>query len=97
MLDANDNAPVFKPSFYHGSIKEGSQSGIRVTQVTATDQDTASVQLPIVYRLGTDAGDMFVIDKTTGVVTTGQFQFSRLLVKPYLALLISAVDPILRT
>eukprot|EP00794_Sanderia_malayensis_P018890 gene18890-20792_t len=77
VLDANDNAPKFLKPVYTGSIDEGSKSGVLVTTVSAVDKDTIGVQEPIKYKLGKDAGDMFVIDSTTGVITTGSKEFDR--------------------
>ncbi len=72
VLDANDNAPQCLKSVYLGSIFENAASGTSVTGVSAVDKDTAAVQNPIKYLLGKDAGNMFKIDSTTGVITTGK-------------------------
>ncbi|XP_062250297.1 protocadherin gamma-A11-like isoform X22 [Platichthys flesus] len=80
VLDANDNAPVFKQSVYKASIQENAAVGTVVVRVTATDADhgsngkiTYSISGMLDYARG-----MFEINKATGeVILIGKVDFEK--------------------
>ncbi|XP_068725251.1 protocadherin-like protein isoform X1 [Montipora capricornis] len=68
--DVNDNPPVFGNKRYETSVKEDSEIGQTVLQVSATDKDTGSNAL-ITYsfeKLNTH----FSISSVTGIITTNR-------------------------
>ncbi|KAM6942663.1 protocadherin-20 [Xenentodon cancila] len=68
VLDDNDNAPVFQQPMVEISIEENNPPNIFLTQLQATDQDSES-RGEVIYLLGGDAPDIFVVDRVTGVLT----------------------------
>ena len=69
VVDVNDNAPVFETPVYVASISESSSVGSSVIVVTARDVDSAANSV-IQYELQSDPTNWFVIDKTSGLITT---------------------------
>ena len=67
--DVNDNPPQFASGIVQESIKENSQPGSAVGQVTASDQDSG-INRQIQYRLTNDANGTFTIDSKTALITT---------------------------
>ncbi|XP_029918247.1 protocadherin beta-16-like [Myripristis murdjan] len=70
VLDANDNAPVFKQSMYRASLAENSPKGSLLTTVSAADIDQGSYGL-VTYSISSNSDlilDLFEIDETTGEV-----------------------------
>lgn len=68
VLDENDNAPVFEQSLVKISIDENNSPNTFLAQLQATDQDSEE-RGEVVYLLGGDAPEIFVLDRVTGVLT----------------------------
>uniref|UniRef100_A0A1B0B4Y0 Cadherin domain-containing protein n=1 Tax=Glossina palpalis gambiensis TaxID=67801 RepID=A0A1B0B4Y0_9MUSC len=67
--DINDNPPIFQKKFYSRSIVEDLPSGSSILQVSAIDRDGSAPNNVIVYRIQAGAGDKFVINSETGVLS----------------------------
>ena len=68
-----------------------------VTTVRAIDMDSASVQAPIIYSLEDKVKGQFVINRKTGVITTGKFVcsiFITVLVALLICLLLKMQNPL---
>lgn len=68
VLDENDNAPVFEQSLVKISIDENNYPNAFLAQLQATDQDSEG-RGEVVYLLGGDAPEIFILDRVTGVLT----------------------------
>ncbi|KAM3876649.1 LOW QUALITY PROTEIN: protocadherin-20 [Diretmus argenteus] len=68
VLDENDNAPVFQHSLVELSVEENNPPNTFLTQLQATDQDSER-RGEVIYLLGGDAPGVFVVDRTTGVLS----------------------------
>uniref|UniRef100_A0A8C9XGI7 Cadherin domain-containing protein n=1 Tax=Sander lucioperca TaxID=283035 RepID=A0A8C9XGI7_SANLU len=70
VLDANDNAPVFNQSVYKAAVMENSPRDTYVTTVNASDADFGSNSIVTYYfsDLNSVLGNVFMIDKTTGII-----------------------------
>ncbi|XP_039670056.1 protocadherin beta-16-like [Perca fluviatilis] len=70
VLDANDNAPVFNQSVYKATVMENSPRDTYVTTVNASDADFGSNSIVTYYLsdLNSVIGNVFMIDKTTGII-----------------------------
>uniref|UniRef100_A0A8D0D7A4 Protocadherin-16 n=1 Tax=Sander lucioperca TaxID=283035 RepID=A0A8D0D7A4_SANLU len=73
LQDINDNEPVFERNFYNVSIKENTDPGTCILEVTATDADGGSFG-SITYSLGSGTNSAvpsrFTIGKETGQICT---------------------------
>uniref|UniRef100_A0A8C4TK00 Cadherin domain-containing protein n=1 Tax=Erpetoichthys calabaricus TaxID=27687 RepID=A0A8C4TK00_ERPCA len=69
ILDENDNSPVFSQSHYWTSVSENLEAGSVVLTLTATDEDTGTSG-DIMYSLSNEARGIFIINNTSGVVST---------------------------
>ncbi|XP_036403649.1 protocadherin beta-16-like [Megalops cyprinoides] len=70
VLDANDNAPVFKQEVYKASVTENAPKGTVLTTVSASDADQGS-NGKVIYSISNTLDDMveqFEIDQDTGVL-----------------------------
>lgn len=68
VFDENDNSPVFEHLLYNASVREDDTPGTFVTEVHAQDADElGSPNSQVSYTLGSS---LFVIDETTGQITT---------------------------
>ncbi|KAI8045584.1 cadherin-23 [Drosophila gunungcola] len=70
--DVNDNAPIFQRSFYAKTVPEDLPGGSSVLQVAAIDRDGSTPNNAVVYRIQTGAGDKFIINSETGVISVAQ-------------------------
>ena len=69
VLDANDHVPVFERLQYTFRIFENENSGLLVGNVTASDADQGNVSYAILNDTSVDG---FVIDATSGVISTNR-------------------------
>ncbi|XP_039606214.1 protocadherin-23 [Polypterus senegalus] len=69
ILDENDNSPVFSQNHYWISVSENLEAGSVVLTLTATDEDTGPSG-DIMYSLSNEAQGIFIINNTSGVVST---------------------------
>ncbi|XP_029133379.2 protocadherin Fat 4 [Labrus bergylta] len=69
VTDVNDNPPVFSSSEYIISLPENSDIGSNVFDIKATDADSG-VNAQIVYSLIAGHVDKFLIDSSSGTITT---------------------------
>ncbi|XP_030648000.1 protocadherin beta-16-like [Chanos chanos] len=71
VLDANDNAPVFKQKIYKATLTENAQKGYKVATVSASDADEGSNGKITYYIANIMDGlaDVFTIDQMNGVIT----------------------------
>ncbi|XP_033109345.1 cadherin-23-like, partial [Anneissia japonica] len=91
VLDANDNAPIFEESSQTVNIIEGTSSvGIVVATVLATDADLGTSGDVQYFIEDGNIGDVFLINSTTGVITT-LATLDREVVEEYV-LTITAID-----
>ncbi|XP_049868235.1 cadherin-23 [Pectinophora gossypiella] len=67
--DVNDHAPMFQQMLYKRSIPEDMPGGTSILEVKARDSDGSSPNNRVVYRIQRGAGDKFVIDSRSGVVS----------------------------
>lgn len=67
--DVNDFAPVFLHMNYQKTIPEDLAGGSSIMEIKAVDNDGSSPNNLIVYRILKGAGDKFVIDSDTGVIS----------------------------
>ncbi|XP_046672662.1 cadherin-23 isoform X2 [Homalodisca vitripennis] len=67
--DINDNQPYFEHEVYEQTIPEDLRGGSTVLQVKATDEDASAPNNQVVYRIQSGAGDKFVIDPTSGILS----------------------------
>ncbi|KAK4814773.1 hypothetical protein QYF61_026750 [Mycteria americana] len=71
VLDANDNAPQFTQSVYKVKVLEGSERGILLIKLTATDLDEG-INSDIIYvfsrRVAGQIKEMFTIDENKGEI-----------------------------
>ncbi|XP_014258581.1 cadherin-23-like isoform X2 [Cimex lectularius] len=67
--DVNDHAPIFESESYSTIIPEDTPSATSILKVTAHDADGSAPNNEIVYRIIDGAGDKFVIDSNTGVIS----------------------------
>uniref|UniRef100_K7EY04 Cadherin domain-containing protein n=1 Tax=Pelodiscus sinensis TaxID=13735 RepID=K7EY04_PELSI len=65
--DENDNRPVFSPPVIEVSVSENNPSGLSLTTISATDEDSGK-NGDVVYQLGPNAS-LFGLDRKTGVLT----------------------------
>ena len=65
VMDVNDNAPVFSPSFYAMTVEEFTETGTCILTVHADDSDTGSNE-DIIYYLQDSDSVPFSIDRLTG-------------------------------
>lgn len=70
LQDVNDNPPIFELPEYSTTIPEDTPGGTSILKVSAHDADGSSPYDTIVYRISDGAKDKFVIDPSTGVVST---------------------------
>lgn len=84
MLDANDNAPIFKQPRYDVQLNGTVPSGTTILRVQATDADAGDNGL-ITYRLTTNPFKQFQIDEDTGDISVQVEHFG---VKEALSLLV---------
>ncbi|XP_053372275.1 protocadherin beta-15-like isoform X21 [Clarias gariepinus] len=69
VLDANDNAPVFKQRLYKTSIVENAPKGSVVTTVSATDADESSQEIRYYFDHASESIEvLFSIDEQSGEV-----------------------------
>lgn len=68
ITNVNDNAPKFNQTVYTYSADEGAEEGT-VGQLLATDADGDD----IIYSLFDTTKDDFIVDSSTGVITTNTF------------------------
>ncbi|XP_054634742.1 protocadherin-23 [Dunckerocampus dactyliophorus] len=68
MEDLNDNAPVFNPEGYTGSISSHAQPGTEILNVIATDADSGSFGGVTYGILPGDLSALFAIDPQTGIL-----------------------------
>ncbi|XP_049324730.1 protocadherin beta-16-like [Astyanax mexicanus] len=69
VLDANDNAPVFMQRTYKAIITENSESGTKLTTVSASDADDGSnshVTYHVSDTVDSHVADMFFLNQQTG-------------------------------
>ncbi|KAF7229593.1 protocadherin beta-16-like, partial [Nothobranchius furzeri] len=79
VLDANDNPPVFTQSFYKAAIKENSQKGTTLTQVSASDADKGLNQ-EIAYSVSStidSVSDIFQLNMKGEVILVGEVDFEK--------------------
>ncbi|KAM3912635.1 cadherin-23 [Leptodactylus fuscus] len=76
ILDANDNRPVFSAQSVNVRLRENSNPGFSVTQVTATDSDSGPNR-ELSYRIESGAQDRFWIDPITGVIRVANVTVDR--------------------
>ena len=69
VTDDNDHNPVFLQEGYLSNLMENNYIGAFITQVNATDKDIGQ-NAEIYYVLHPDAGKLFNIGASTGIVTT---------------------------
>jgi protocadherin Fat 4 len=69
VTDANDNAPVIDSTVYNASIPEEEYPPLLVTKISAKDADSER-NGEITYHLKDDFDETFVIDESTGEVST---------------------------
>ena len=69
VYDRNDHAPVFSRPIYSKSLREDAKEGQQVVQVLAQDGDHSPANSKISYRIASGAGDKFVIDPESGLIT----------------------------
>ncbi|XP_075231619.1 cadherin 88C [Lycorma delicatula] len=67
--DVNDNAPRFEVERYEKTIPEDLPGGSSVLKVTAWDGDGSAPNNEVVYRIQSGAGDKFVMDSESGVIS----------------------------
>ncbi|XP_054269612.1 cadherin-23-like [Macrosteles quadrilineatus] len=67
--DINDNEPYFEHELYEQTVPEDLKGGSTVLQVKASDDDASSPNNQVVYRIQSGAGDKFVIDPTSGILS----------------------------
>ena len=71
ITDINDNRPVFYPVTYYASVLENKPAMTSVIQVKATDKDSGS-NGQVLYSISQGAEQKFVIDISTGWISTTQ-------------------------
>nr|XP_015832212.2 protocadherin beta-16 [Nothobranchius furzeri] len=79
VLDANDNPPVFTQSVYKAAIKENSQKGTTLTQVSASDADKGLNQ-EIAYSVSStidSVSDIFQLNMKGEVILVGEVDFEK--------------------
>ena len=69
VLDEDDNAPVFTPSHLTVYVKEDAELGQVIHTVAAFDPDLG-LAASIFYELVTTADNSFLLNGTTGIITT---------------------------
>ena len=69
VVDRNDNRPIFVQNVYQFELVESSAEGTLVSQISATDEDTAEENTLIQYEL-VDGFNTFVIENFTGIIRT---------------------------
>ncbi|KAJ8942766.1 hypothetical protein NQ318_002926 [Aromia moschata] len=70
VMDVNDNAPTFDQEGYSAAISEMATAGTLVITIVAKDRDSGKFgENGIVYRLGGNGADRFVVNNRTGTVT----------------------------
>ncbi|XP_067297751.1 protocadherin-23 [Pseudorasbora parva] len=70
LQDVNDNAPVFKQSYYRTAVWEGQIHNTYVMQVLATDSDSG-INGQIIYSIvDGNHNNAFVIDSVRGILAT---------------------------
>ncbi|XP_072573588.1 protocadherin gamma-A11-like isoform X28 [Paramormyrops kingsleyae] len=80
VLDANDNAPVFKQSVYRASVPENAVKGTLVITVSATDADNESNgHIQYYFEHATrNINELFIINPSTGdIIVTGELDFEK--------------------
>ena len=71
LQDINDNVPVFELTNYYESISETTPGNMFVLAVKANDQDSPTTGAGIIdYSIEIGASGKFVINGTTGVIST---------------------------
>nr|XP_022319460.1 cadherin-23-like isoform X1 [Crassostrea virginica] len=71
VIDINDNVPVFELTNYYESISETTPGNMFVLAVKANDQDSPTTGAGIIdYSIEIGASGKFVINGTTGVIST---------------------------
>ncbi|XP_056018521.1 cadherin-87A-like [Ostrea edulis] len=71
VIDINDNVPVFESSNYREVISETTLGNVFVLTVKAKDKDSPTTGAGIIdYSIEVGASGKFVINGTTGVITT---------------------------
>ncbi|XP_030223895.1 protocadherin gamma-A3-like [Gadus morhua] len=81
VIDANDNAPMFKQSVYRATVIENAPIGTYITTVNASDADAGSYGLVAYYFSNLKGGlaDIFNIDSASGkITTTGNLDYEKL-------------------
>lgn len=81
-MDTNDNPPVFSENVYSFDVVENENRGIKVGQVSATDEDE-NVNGQITYSVMSDwANDVFSLNPQTGIFTlTAKLDYEEVSVK----------------
>ncbi|XP_058268024.1 protocadherin beta-16-like isoform X16 [Hemibagrus wyckioides] len=80
VLDANDNAPVFKQKLYRATLTENAAKGTKLITVSASDADEGSNGRVTYYMSKTvdRLSDLFVVDQYSGeVILNGQVDFEK--------------------
>lgn len=70
MQDVNDNAPVFKQSYYRTAVWEGQIHNTYVMQVLATDSDSGANGQISYFIVDGNHNNAFVIDSVRGILAT---------------------------
>ncbi|KAA0722319.1 Protocadherin-23 Cadherin-27 [Triplophysa tibetana] len=70
MQDVNDNAPVFKQSYYRSAVWEGQMHNTFVMQVLATDSDSGANGHISYFIMDGNHNNAFVIDSVRGILAT---------------------------
>uniref|UniRef100_A0ABM0N157 Protocadherin Fat 4-like n=1 Tax=Saccoglossus kowalevskii TaxID=10224 RepID=A0ABM0N157_SACKO len=66
LIDVNDNAPKFNPTFYSAEVAADNVAGETIVTVTATDAEDGET---VKYVLTMDESQQFVIGSSTGDIT----------------------------
>ncbi|XP_046962418.1 cadherin-23 isoform X2 [Vanessa cardui] len=67
--DVNDHAPLFTQAVYRRAIPEDMPGGTSVLEVKARDGDGSAANSALAYRIQRGAGDKFVMDSRSGLVS----------------------------
>lgn len=71
LQDINDNVPVFESTNYREVISETTSGNVYVLTVKANDKDSSTTGAGIIdYSIEIGASGKFVINGTTGVIST---------------------------
>ncbi|KAK3101524.1 hypothetical protein FSP39_004214, partial [Pinctada imbricata] len=70
VLDANDNEPIFTQGTYPVTLGRLDPIGTAMVQLVATDRDSGANSEVEFYKISGDTDNNFLIDQTTGQVST---------------------------